>query len=128
MVRNETVVALGDILIITQADLKSGSMRSAEFAKEMGKRIYVLPHRISDSLGTNQLLREGVAEPILDIDSFCSQFGVIPNSDGVERDDFFYFCQNYPTLDEAVAKFGARVYEAELEGLIEVENGIVSLA
>ncbi len=82
-------MALGDILIITQADLKSGSMRSAEFAKEMGKRIYVLPHRISDSLGTNQLLREGVAEPILDIDSFCSQFGVIPNSDGVERDDFF---------------------------------------
>ncbi len=79
VVRNETVVALGDILIITQADLKSGSMRSAEFAKEMGKRIYTLPHRIGDSLGTNQLIEEGFAEPIFNIESFCSQFGVIPN-------------------------------------------------
>ena len=46
VLRNELVVALGDILIVTYADLNSGSMRSVEYALEMGKEIYVLSHRI----------------------------------------------------------------------------------
>lgn len=127
VVRNELVVALGDILIITQADLNSGSMRSAEFALKMGKKIYVLPHRLNESLGTNSLLSQSLAEPILDIDSFCSKFGVIPKNSAIERDEFFYFCQKSPTLDEAIAKFGDRVYEAELDGVIKIDNGIINL-
>ena len=35
VVRNELVVALGDILIVTEADLGSGSMRSVEYALKM---------------------------------------------------------------------------------------------
>jgi DNA processing protein len=128
VVRNELVVALGDILIITEANLNSGSMRSAEFALNMGKEIYVLPHRLDESLGTNLLLSKGLAKPIYNIEKFCSKFGVVPKVDGIKRDEFFYFCQNSPTLDEAVSKFGSRVYEAELEGLIEIENGIIKLA
>ena len=38
VVRNELVVALGDLLIVTEADLKSGSMRSVEYGFENGKR------------------------------------------------------------------------------------------
>ncbi|HGZ70137.1 MAG TPA: DNA-processing protein DprA, partial [Nitratifractor sp.] len=38
--RNELVVALGEILIVTEAELKSGSMRSVEFALAMGKHIF----------------------------------------------------------------------------------------
>ncbi len=127
VVRNELVVALGDILVITQADLNSGSMRSAKFALDMGKQIFVLPHRLNDSLGTNSLLADGLAEPILDIDKFCSMFGIAPNRDDITKDDFFYFCQKSPTLDEVIAKFGDRVYEAELEGIIKIDNGIVNL-
>ena len=127
VVRNELVVALGDILIITEANLNSGSMRSAEFALKMGKRIYVLPHRLNESLGTNSLLAQSLAEPILDIEKFCSKFGVVPRDDTLIRDDFFYFCQNSPTLDEAVAKFGSRVYEAELDGVIKIDNGVINL-
>jgi len=127
VVRNEVVVALGEILIVTEADEKSGSMRSVEYALRMGKEIYVLPHRLGESRGTNRLLQEGLAKPIYDIESFANNYGVVPNSSEVEKDDFFYFCQTTPTLDDAVAKYNDRVYEAELEGLIEIHNGLIRL-
>jgi len=127
VVRNELVVALGDVLIITQADENSGSIRSAEFALKMGKKIYVLPHRLDESRGTNILLEKGLAEPIYDIETFANRYGVVPKNMGIERDEFFYFCQTSPTFDEAIAKFNTRVYEAELEGLITIDNGLVRL-
>jgi DNA processing protein len=126
VVRNELVVALGDILIVTEADLNSGSMRSVEYALKMGKEIWVLPHRLDESLGTNKLLFDGKAQTIKDVETFASRFGQAVQSD-IVKDDFFYFCQTSPTFDETVKKFGDRVYEAELEGSITIHNGIVML-
>ncbi|WP_373028332.1 DNA-processing protein DprA [Sulfurovum sp.] len=127
VVRNELVVALGDSLIVTEADLNSGSMRSVEYALKMGKKIFVLPQRLDESLGTNQLLHTMQATPIHDIEAFASTFGQIAD-DALEKDDFFYFCQTTPTFDESLKKFGDRVYEAELEGVITIQNGIVRLS
>jgi len=127
VVRNEVVVALGDILVVSEADLKSGSMRSVEFALKMKKPIYVLTHRIGESLATNKLLDEGKAKAIYNIETFASQFGKSVD-DGVVKDDFFYFCQTSPTFDAVVEKFGERVYEAELEGAITIQNGMVRLS
>ena len=127
VVRNEIVVALGDVLVVTEADINSGSMRSVEFALKMGKKIFVLPHRLDESLGTNQLLQKGLAEAIYDIEAFVGRYGVVPKDNRINKDEFFYFCQTQPTLDEAIARFGSRVYEAELEGIISVDNGLVQL-
>ena len=126
VVRNELVVALGDILIVTEADLNSGSMRSVEYALKMDKEIWVLPHRLDESLGTNQLLLDGKAQIIHDIETFVSRFGQAVESN-ILKDDFFYFCQRSPTFDETVKKFGDKVYEAELEGVVTIHNGIVIL-
>jgi len=126
VVRNELVVALGDILIVTEADLNSGSMRSVEYALKMGKEIWVLAHRMDESLGTNRLLLEGKANAIHDVETFASRFGQAVQSE-ILKDDFFYFCQRAPTFDETVKKFGDKVYEAELEGLVTIHNGIVTL-
>ena len=126
VVRNELVVALGDILIVTEADLNSGSMRSVEYALKMDKEIWVLPHRLDESLGTNQLLLDGKAQLIHDIETFVSRFGQAVESN-ILKDDFFYFCQRSPTFDETVKKFGDKVYEAELEGVVTIHNGIVIL-
>jgi DNA processing protein len=126
VVRNELVVALGDVLIVTEADENSGSMRSVEFALKMGKKIYVLPQQLDESRGTNILLEKGLAEPIYNIEAFANRYGVEPSSD-VTKDDFFYFCQTSPTLDSAIEKFDSRVYEAELEGVIRIESGLVHL-
>ena len=127
VVRNELVVALGDILIVTEAAIDSGSMRSVEYALKMGKEIFVLPQRLNESLGTNSLLKQGQAKAIEEIESFVSRFGEVAKDETV-RDAFFYFCQSTPTLDESIKKFGDRVYEAELEGIITIQNGIVRLA
>jgi len=127
VIRNELVVALGDVLIVTEADENSGSIRSVEFALKMGKEIYVLPQRLGESKGTNKLLAEGLAKPINDIEKFADAYGLVPQNEMLEKDDFFYFCQTSPTLDLAIEKFENKVYEAELEGIIYIENGLVRL-
>jgi len=126
VVRNELVVALGEILIVTEAALESGSMRSVDFALKMGKEIFVLPHRLGESSGTAELVKKGKATVITDIELFASRFGTAVDT-AMEKDDFFYFCQKLPTLDQTVERFGERVYEAELEGLITIENGRIRL-
>jgi DNA processing protein len=127
VVRNELVVALGEVLIVTEADEGSGSMRSVEYALKMGKPIYVLPHSLDRSAGTNRLLAEGKAHPIYDPEQFADRFGVVPKVEEMDRDAFFFFCQKRPTVDAAVSAFGERVYEAELSGEIRIENGRVFL-
>jgi len=126
VVRNEVVVALGDILVVAEAQLNSGSMRSVEFAQKMGKKIFVLPHRLGESSGTQALLTKNEATAIHDIEAFVSTFGC-EVSDDVLKDEFFYFCQKCPNVDESIQKFGDRVYEAELEGIITIQHGIVRL-
>ena len=127
VVRNEIIVALSDVVIITQADLNSGSLRSAEFALEHGKEIFVLPHRIGDSEGTNRLLRDGLAKCIYDIDEFVSSFDSSEDKK-MMQDEFYQFCSNFPTVEEAVKLFGDRVFEAELSGDIVIENSLIRLA
>jgi DNA processing protein len=126
VLRNELVVALGEILIVTYADLNSGSMRSVEYALKMGKEIYVLAHRIGESEATNRLLVEGKAKAIYDIDEFVKEFGVESSRDSIE-DTFTQFCKKNPTYDEALSRFPSRVFEAELLGEIAVNNGVITL-
>ncbi len=125
VVRNEIVVALGDVLVVTQADLNSGTMRSVEFAKKMGKKIYVLPHRLKESQGTANLLKSGDAEAIYDIDAFVSSFN--SNEFTCKFDALLEYCVNTPSYEEAVLKFGDKVFEYELEGKIRVDAGLVSV-
>jgi DNA processing protein len=126
VVRNELVVALGDVLIVTQCDVKSGSMRSIEYALAQGKKIYVLPHRVGDSEGTNRLVAQGQAEVIYNIDTFVSQFGdTLPISK--TNDDFMNYCTTNPPYEEAIAKYPSRVFEAELMGEIMIKDAKVML-
>ncbi len=124
VVRNELVVALGDVLVVAEADLNSGSMRSIEFALKMNKEIYVFAHRVGESEATNTLLKEGKAKAIYDIDEFVSKF---TNSEilDVKSDDFLDYCKTNPTYDEALKKYPNRIFEAELSGEIIIENGRV---
>lgn len=122
VVRNEVVVALGDILIVSEADLKSGSMRSVEFALAMKKEIFVLPHRCGESEGTNYLLKTNQAKAIYNIDEFVSQFG---EEIFTCKDDFLDYCQKNPALNDVISKFGNRVYEYELEGKITIKNNFI---
>jgi len=124
--RNEVVVALGDILIVTYADFNSGTMRSVEYALKMGKEVYVLAHRITESKATNDLLAKGKAKAIYDLDAFVAQF---IQSEKVESvvDEFLCYCQQNPSYEDALKKYPSKVFEAELSGIIEVKNAKIYL-
>ena len=126
VVRNELVVALGEVLVVSEAELKSGSMRSVEFALKMGKEIYVLPQRLGESNATNKLLQEGKAKAIYDIDAFVAQFSSQEKIE-IKKDEFTLFCETNPSYEELLAKFPSRVFEAELNGEIEIRNAKVFL-
>ncbi len=123
VIRNRIVVALGEALIITEADLNSGTMRSAEIAIELKKPIYVLAQRVGDSLATHQLVAGGHAEIISDIDLFLSGFGAVVQEEGALQ-----FFQTSRTLKESLEKFGDKIYEWELEGKIIIKNLKVTLS
>ena len=124
VLRNEIVVALGDFLIVTQADINSGTLSSVDYALKMGKKVYTLPHRLNDSLGTQELLQKGLIEPIYDIDRFIEEIcGIKINSSN--NDEVLNFCKNNPSYEEAMNKFPNKIFEYELEGKIKIENAKV---
>jgi len=124
-IRNEIIVALGDALIVAYADTKSGTMRSVQYALKMNKKIYVLPHRLGESDGTNKLLQEGKAKAIYDIDDFISQFSNKSQTSN-NQDEFLQYCKTNPTYDEAMSKYGNKVFEYELMSKIKISNGKIS--
>jgi len=119
--RNELVVALGEILIITQADLNSGSLRSFAYAKQQNKTVYVLPHRLGESLGTQALIKNQEAKVIYDLESFVNSFKALEEC----KDDILLFCKYGRDINLALERFGNKIYEYELEGKIYNKNGIV---
>jgi len=110
--RNRIIVALSEFVIITEADIKSGSMRSFEWAKKYNKKVYVIPHRINESSGTNYLAKTNQAEVIWDIDEFCENLGI--NSK-----------EKILSLNEALKTYGSQLYEMELNGEVIIKNGKV---
>lgn len=126
VVRNEIVVALGDALIVMEADSGSGSMRSVEYALEMGKTIYVLPHRINESVATRQLVAEGKAIAIDNIDRFVAEI-TQKGKNALEDSPLVAYCRSNPTYEDALVRYPREIFEAELKGLIEVRNGRVSV-
>ncbi len=118
--RNELIVALGEVLIVTQADLKSGTMHSVDFALDMKKKIYVLPHRLGESEGTQMLLKKGLASPLYDVQMLLADLGYEKKE---FKDPFLIYCDSFPLYNEAIRRFGDQVFEYECLGKIKVENG-----
>jgi len=123
VVRNEMVVALGDVLIVAEALRDSGSMRSVEYAKKMGKKIYTFPHRAGESDGSMDLVKAGEAEVIYDIDIFVAQYGHVKK---IEDDAFLLYCEGSPSYEEALQKFGEKVAIYELEGKVVIKDGRIN--
>jgi DNA processing protein len=128
VLRNELAVALGEVLVVSYADENSGTLRSVEYAQAMGKKIYVLPHRIGESEATNKLLAQNKAEAIYDIEKFVAMFcNTQEGGRKQQTDPFLDFCATTPTYEEALKRFPAKIFEAELMGQIEVKNAKVYL-
>lgn len=59
--RNRLIAALSDVLLITEAAEKSGTLHTANFALELGKPVLAVPGNIDSttSRGTNDLIKAG---------------------------------------------------------------------
>lgn len=119
--RNRLVIALSDVVVIPQADLGSGSMESAKIALSLNKPIYVFPHRLGESEGTNSLLQAKKAQAIYSLNAWIEEwFGTLFCP---QNDEILEFCKTPVAFEEAYQRFGEKIYEYEMEGKIKIENG-----
>ena len=118
--RNRIVVGLSKAVVITQADKNSGSMRSAKIAMELGRPIYVLPQKLGESEGTLELIADGKAKLITDIDKFADMFGSLHVE--AENDDLLAYCEKENSVEKVIEKFGDKVYEYELDGKVIIDG------
>ncbi len=132
--RNRIVIALSDIVILPQGDVKSGTSASARMALELQKPIFTLPHRYNESALTNKLLSQNKAKAIYDIDEFIKENITTSETrftlDSKKRaesinDDILAFCANAPSFEDAFKKFGNRLLEYEFLGLLVRENSTI---
>ena len=70
--RNRWVAGISEKLILGEADMNSGSMRTARFANEIGRKIYAIPSHPADSRGAgpNSLIKSGIAELCTGVNDF----------------------------------------------------------
>lgn len=127
VLRNEIVVWLADIVIVTEAELKSGSMKSIEFALKHQKQIFVPAHRIGESDGTNYLLKNNLAKAIFDIDEFVQEFCGLELEQNQTFDEFLEFCKTHQNYEDVFKFDSAKLFEYELLGKIKIENAKVLL-
>lgn len=121
LLRNRIIIALSEAIIIAQADFKSGSFHSANLAVRLGKKVFVLPQRKNESEGTNSLLEQGKVRLINDFKAFAANFGVVQGALWEEtNDEILEFCKNGANKDDALKRFGEKIYEYELDGKIEI--------
>jgi DNA processing protein len=75
--RNRLVSGLSDAVIVTEANLRSGTLSTVAHALEQGRDVYVVPGPITSPLsaGCNRLIAQG-ATPITDVESLLEQLGL----------------------------------------------------
>ncbi len=76
--RNRIIACLSDAVLITEAALKSGSLHTAGFARDLGIPVMVIPGPITSdlSVGTNNLITQG-AIPVMSADDVLYTMGLM---------------------------------------------------
>lgn len=138
--RNRLIAGVGEKLILSEADLKSGSMKTAEFAIEYKRTVYAVPSHPADSrgMGPNSLIRSGTAILCQGVQDFfgddkvkekntkkveseneiLDKIGTVPLSESVLAE----------IVGKSISEIKRELVILELQGLIEKQdNGYVRL-
>lgn len=88
--RNRIIAALAEKLVLGESNEKSGSLITAGFAAEFGRRIYAIPTHPSDARGAgpNRLIREGRATLCCGADDFFPKLEMKPCVVNTKTADF----------------------------------------
>ncbi len=78
--RNRIISGLCDVLVITEAAIKSGSLHTARFALEQGKTVMAVPGNVNSpsSEGCNNLIKSG-AIPVTSVDDIFFALKINPD-------------------------------------------------
>jgi DNA processing protein len=127
--RNRIIAALARLTIVVEARERSGSLITAELARDIGRDVAAVPGRVSSPLaaGTNALLKDGAAmvrgpEDALDLACGVGEWHERDRRDQVPRHLrplLVAVAEGHETLD-ALAATGVGVGEA-MAGLAELE-------
>ncbi len=132
--RNRWIAGIADSLIISEADMKSGSMTTARFAIEYKKPVFAIPGHPSDArrMGPNSLIKNGKANLCMSVKDFfddekiqkdkkintpkndiLDKLGMIPVSESVLAN----------LVKKTVPEIKSDLVVLELQGLIRKQDG-----
>ena len=132
--RNHWVAGIADFLILGEADAKSGSMTTARFALDYGKRVFAVPGHPSDarSVGPNTLIKSGAATLCMSSKDFFDDENVQTNKKNLKpQNDILDKLGIIPVSEsvlanlvkKSVAEIKADLVVLELQGLIRKQDG-----
>ena len=80
--RNRIVAALSSAVIIVEADIKSGTMITRDWALELGVEVFAVPGQITSnaSRGTNAIIKDAACSILTDIADVLDVFGITEKS------------------------------------------------
>ncbi len=142
--RNRIIAGLSKAIVIIEANVKSGSLITAQFGIDQGKPIYAVPGNINSqfSMGTNLLIRDG-AMPLVVVDDLLREmnkaipqaerveeslgdeerkvFATIKNSNGISVDDISHI------LNKKASEVNAILTILEIKGVVTSYGGRLHL-
>ena len=84
--RNRIISGLSRAVVVTEADVKSGTLITVDQAQEQGREVLAVPGSITNNLsrGTNQLIRDG-AFPVGDYEDILNVLGSPPKPSNISK-------------------------------------------
>ena len=75
--RNRLIAASSQAILVTEAGWRSGSINTVNHAIELGRPVFAVPGPIDQatSAGSNRLMRDGMAQMLIDESDFAEQLG-----------------------------------------------------
>ncbi|MFC1599923.1 DNA-processing protein DprA [Patescibacteria group bacterium] len=132
--RNRVIAGLSKATIVVEAGLKSGAKITARFALDQNREVFAVPGEIYNdkSIGTNQLIKDAKAEPLLRTKDIYEKLGIEQASrpiltlptyqqfivDELQKQAQTKLCLMHKILIPA-AKLTSSLTELELKNLIE---------
>ena len=131
--RNRWVAGLSEFLILSEADMKSGSMTTARFAIEYEKRVFAVPGHPKDprSAGPNYLIKNNQATLCMSVTDFFDDESKKNKKNSTPRNEILDALGMIPVSEsvlanivkKSISEIKADLVILELQGLIRKQDG-----